>query len=41
MKQKIFPNDFAPYYPFGIGPCPMYVDVANRIYEILKKFDLK
>lgn len=41
MKRKIFPNDFAPYYPFGIGPCPMYVDVANKIYEILKNFELE
>lgn len=31
MKQKIFPYDFAPYYPVGVMPCPMYVDVANRM----------
>ena len=36
MKQKIFPYDFAPYYPAGIQPCPMYIDVANRIYEKIK-----
>ena len=33
MKKTIFPKDFAGYYPPGIRPCPMYVDVANRIYE--------
>gem|GEM_PF-6838108 len=32
MKRTIFPNDFSPHYPMGILPCPMYVDVANRIY---------
>ena len=32
MKRTIFPYDFSPYYPVGIQPCSMYVDVANRIY---------
>lgn len=40
MKRKIFPNDFAPYYPAGIFPCPMYVEVANKIYERIKRLDL-
>lgn len=40
MKRTIFPNDFAPYYPMGIQPCPMYVDVANRIYERIKRVGL-
>lgn len=40
MKKVIFPNDFTPYYPIGIRPCSMYVDVANRIYERIKNLDL-
>lgn len=40
MKRTIFPYDFAPYYPVGIHPCPMYVDVANRVYERIKNVDL-
>lgn len=40
MKRRIFPNDFRSYYPIGIMPCPMYVDVANRIYERIKSLDL-
>ena len=40
MKRTIFPYDFSPYYPIGIQPCPMYVDVANRIYERLKYLGL-
>lgn len=36
MKRTIFPYDFTPYYPVGIQPCPMYVDVANRIYDRIK-----
>lgn len=40
MKRKIFPNDFVPYYPIGIQPCTMYVDVANRIYERIKDMDI-
>ena len=36
MKRTIFPRDFAPYYPTGVQPCPMYVDVANRIYDRIK-----
>lgn len=40
MKRKIFPRDFEPYYPIGIQPCPMYVDVANRIYDRTKDMEL-
>lgn len=40
MKRTIFPYDFAPYYPMGIQPCPMYVDVANRIYDRIKDMGL-
>ena len=40
MKRRIYPNDFTQYYPMGIRPCPMYVDVANRIYERIKGLDL-
>lgn len=40
MKRKLFPYDFAPYYPIGIQPCPMYVDVANKIYEKIKGLDI-
>ncbi|MGM9709852.1 MAG: DUF3843 family protein [Prevotella sp.] len=40
MKRWIFPNDFAPYYPAGIKPCPMYVDVANRMYDRIKEFNI-
>lgn len=40
MKQKIFPYDFAPYYPVGVLPCPMYVNVANRIYNGIEDMDL-
>lgn len=40
MKRTIFPNDFSPYYPMGILPCPMYVDVANRIYDKIKEMDI-
>ena len=36
MKRTIFPYDFSPYYPAGIQPCPMYVNVANRIYDSIK-----
>lgn len=36
MKRTIFPYDFSPYYPVGIQPCQMYVDVANRIYDRIK-----
>lgn len=41
MKRTIFPKDFAPYYPIGIQPCPMYVDVANRIYDRLQDIELE
>ena len=42
MKRTIFSNDFAPYYPIGLQPCPMYVNVANRIHELLvKEMELK
>lgn len=40
MKRKIFPYDFAPYYPLGVQPCPMYVDVANRIYDHISDIGL-
>lgn len=40
MKRTIFPYDFSPYYPIGIQPCPMYVDVANRIYDRMKDMDI-
>lgn len=40
MKQSIFPYDFAPFYPMGIQPCPMYVDVANRVYKRIKEVEL-
>ena len=40
MKRTIFPYDFSAYYPVGIQPCPMYVDVANRIYDRLKNIDV-
>ena len=40
MKRTIFPYDFSPYYPNGIQPCPMYVDVANRIYDRIKNMDI-
>lgn len=40
MKRRIFPNDFKSYYPIGIMPCPMYVDVANRIYGRIKDIEL-
>ena len=40
MKRAIFQNDFSPYYPIGIKPCPMYVDVANRIYDRIKNMDI-
>ena len=40
MKRAIFPYDFSPYYPVGIQPCPMYVDVANRIYYRIKNMDI-
>lgn len=40
MKRTIFPYNFAPYYPMGIQPCSMYVDVANRIYYKLKDMNL-
>ena len=33
MKRTIFPYDFSPYYPGGIQPCPMYVDVAIILYS--------
>lgn len=36
MKRTIFPYDFSPYYPAGIQPCPIYVEVANRIYDRIK-----
>lgn len=36
MKHFIFQKDFASYYPAGIRPCQMYVEVANRIYEKIK-----
>ncbi len=41
MKRTIFPFDFSPYYPVGIQPCPMYVDVANRIYDRTKNMVLE
>lgn len=41
MKRTIYTYDFAPYYPMGILPCPMYVDVANRIYDRIKDMELK
>ena len=41
MKQTIFPIDFAGYYPAGIRPCPMYVDVANRIYERIQGLSIR
>lgn len=37
MRRTIFSNDFAPYYPIGLQPCPMYVNVANRIHKLLVK----
>ena len=40
MKRTIFPYDLSPYYPVGIQPCPMYVDVANRIYDRIKNMDI-
>lgn len=40
MKRTIFPYDFSPYYPVGIQPCQMYVDVANRIYNRIKHMDI-
>ena len=40
MKRTIFPYDFSPYYPAGIQPCPMYVDVANRIYDRIKNMEI-
>ena len=40
MKRNIFPYDFTPYYPMGIQPCPMYVDVANKIYSRIKDISL-
>ncbi len=40
MKRKIFVNDFSPYYPVGIKPCPMYVDVANRIFDKINKVEI-
>ena len=40
MKRTIFSYDFSPYYPAGIQPCPMYVDVANRIYDSIKDMDI-
>ena len=40
MKRTIFPYDFSAYYPVGIQPCPMYVDVANRIYDRIKNIDV-
>ena len=40
MKRIIFPYDFSSYYPVGIQPCPMYVDVANRIYDRIKDMDI-
>ena len=36
MKRTIFPQDFSQYYPIGIQPCRMYVDVANRIYDKIR-----
>lgn len=41
MKRTLYTYDFAPYYPMGILPCPMYVDVANRIYDRIKDMELK
>lgn len=41
MKRTIFPYDFAPYYPVGILPCPMYVDVANRVYDRIRNLTLE
>ena len=35
MKRSIFTKDFELYYPEGIQPCPMYVDIANKIYNAL------
>ena len=40
MKRTIFPYDFSPYYPVGIQPCSMYVDVANRIYDRIKNINI-
>lgn len=40
MKRIIFPYDFISYYPVGIKPCPMYVDVANRIYDKIKTMNI-
>ena len=40
MKRTILPHDFVPYYPVGIYPCEMYVDVANRIYDRIKNFSI-
>lgn len=40
MRQRIFPYDFIPYYPVGILPCHMYVDIANRIYYRIKDWEL-
>ncbi len=40
MKRTILPHDFVPYYPVGIYPCEMYVDVANRIYNRIKNYSI-
>ena len=40
MKRTIFPQDFSQYYPIGIQPCRMYVDVANRIYDKIRDVDI-
>lgn len=41
MKKTIFANDFYSYYPHGIMPCPMYVDVANKIYNQIRPLELE
>ena len=34
MKRTIFPQDFSQYYPIGIQPCRMYVDVAHFLKDV-------
>ncbi|MCQ2343892.1 MAG: DUF3843 family protein [Paludibacteraceae bacterium] len=40
MKQKIFANDFIDFYPEGLMPCQMYVNVANEIYDEMQGLTL-
>ena len=39
MKRTIFPYDFAPYYPVGVQPCPMYVDVNEGLLDFVYNKD--